>query len=77
MSSGKRVGPDLATVAHLGEPIAIVAAMWDHAPSMDHELRARNLPWPRLDQGDAADLTAFLLTRRPPPETAAAPPPAR
>jgi mono/diheme cytochrome c family protein len=68
VGGGKRVGPDLATVPGLDEPIAIIAAMWDHAPTMDAELRTRNLPWPRLDAGDAADLTAFLLTRRTPPD---------
>jgi len=72
IGGGKRVGPDLATAPDLDQPIAIIAAMWDHAPKMDAELRARNLPWPRLDPGDAADLTAFLLTRRAPPEPARA-----
>jgi cytochrome c2 len=64
IGGGKRVGPDLATVPSLDQPIAIMAAMWDHAPTMDRELRARGLPWPRLEIGDAADLTAFLVTRR-------------
>lgn len=61
---GKRVGPDLATAPALDQPIAIMAAMWNHAPTMERELRARSLPWPRLEIGDAADLTAFLVTRR-------------
>jgi Ni/Fe-hydrogenase subunit HybB-like protein/cytochrome c2 len=73
IGGGQRVGPDLATMPELDEPMAIIAAMWDHAPKMDAELRARNLPWPRLDPGDAADLTAFLLTRRIAPEPAHAP----
>jgi cytochrome c2 len=64
IGGGKRIGPDLANAPTLDQPIAIIAAMWDHAPIMDHELRARNLPWPRLEDGDAADLTAFLLSKR-------------
>lgn len=64
MGGGPRVGPDLSTVADLDEPIAVIAAMWDHAPKMDRELRARNLPWPRFELGEAADLTAFVLSRR-------------
>ena len=64
MAGGKRVGPDLATAPELDEPIAIIAAMWQHAPTMEAELHKRNLPWPRLEQGDAADLTAFILSRR-------------
>jgi Ni/Fe-hydrogenase subunit HybB-like protein/cytochrome c2 len=66
VGGGQRVGPDLAVAPGLDEPIAIIAAMWNHAPKMDAELRSRNLAWPRLDPGDAADLTAFLLTRRAP-----------
>ncbi|MBI4478263.1 MAG: hypothetical protein HY654_13900 [Acidobacteria bacterium] len=34
---------------------------------MEQELRKRALPWPRLESGEAADLTAFLLSRRDPP----------
>jgi len=64
IGGGARVGPDLAMAPDLDEPIAIMAAMWDHAPTMDREMRTRGLPWPRLEIGDAADLTAFLLTRR-------------
>ena len=64
LGGGTRVGPDLAAVAGLDEPIAIMAAMWDHAPTMDREIRTRRLAWPRLEVGDAADLAAFLLTRR-------------
>jgi Ni/Fe-hydrogenase subunit HybB-like protein/cytochrome c2 len=64
IGGGKRVGPDLGAAPALDQPIAIMAAMWDHAPTMDRELRARGLPWPRLEAGEAADLTAFLVSRR-------------
>ncbi len=60
----KLVGPDLLAVPDLDEPIAIIAAMWNHAASMETELRRRSLPWPRFETGDAADLAAFLLQRR-------------
>jgi cytochrome c len=68
LSGGKRVGPDLAIAPGLDQPIAIMAAMWDHAPTMDREMRTRKLTRPRLELGDAADLTAFLLSRREKPE---------
>lgn len=64
IGDGARVGPDLAA-AGLEEPLAIIAAMWNHAATMQQELRARGLPWPRFEPGEAADLTAFLLSRRP------------
>jgi Ni/Fe-hydrogenase subunit HybB-like protein/cytochrome c2 len=66
IGGGQRVGPDLAAALDLDQPIAIMAAMWDHAPTMDREMRTRGLPWPRLEIGEAADLTAFLLARRAP-----------
>lgn len=75
VGGGQRVGPDLGVAANLDEPIAVIAAMWDHAPKMERELRTRGLPWPRFERGEAADLTAFLLSRRSGPSTA--PPPRR
>lgn len=59
-----RVGPDLSAAPELDEPIALVAAMWNHAPRMEEETRARGLLWPRFQKGDAADLAAFLLAQR-------------
>jgi cytochrome c2 len=65
VGDGDRIGPDLGIATNLSEPIAVMAALWDHAPKMERELRARGLPWPRLETGEAADLTAFLLSKRP------------
>jgi molybdopterin-containing oxidoreductase family membrane subunit len=64
IGGGNGVGPDLATAPDLDQPIGIMAAMWDHAPTMDREMRLRRLPWPRLETGEAANLAAFLVTRR-------------
>ncbi len=63
LGGGTRVGPDLSGTG-LEDPVAILAGMWNHAPAMEQELRRRGLPWPRLEPGEAADLTAFLLGRR-------------
>ncbi|MBI2833033.1 MAG: cytochrome c [Acidobacteria bacterium] len=60
----QRMGPDLMTAPGLDDPFAIIAAMWNHAPRMEHELQARGLPWPRFERGQAADLAAHLLSRR-------------
>ncbi len=62
---GKGAGPDLAATAHLDEPFAIIAAMWNHAPRMASELKKRDLTWPHFEPGEAADLAAFLLSTRP------------
>lgn len=64
IGGGKPVGPDLGAIPRLDDPIAIIAAMWNHAPTMERELRQRGLTWPRFEQGEPADLTAFLLTSR-------------
>jgi cytochrome c2 len=64
LGGGQRVGPDLQEAPQLGDPLAIMAAMWNHAAGMEQELRKHGLAWPRFESGDAADLTAFLLARR-------------
>jgi cytochrome c2 len=68
-------GPNLARLPHLDDPIAIIAAMWNHAPRMEEESRKRGLMWPRFQPGDTADLAAFLLAQRTgAPETKGRPP---
>jgi len=59
------VGPDLTSIPQLDDPIAIFAAMWNHAPRMEQELRQQGLAWPRFAPGEAADLAAYLVSRRP------------
>lgn len=71
---GPRVGPDLSTAPGLDEPLAIMAAMWNHAPKMEDEHRQRRLRWTQLGPGDAADLVAFLVSRRSPTEAKLGPP---
>jgi len=45
-----------------GDPVALSASMWNHAPQM-HELMAkRSAPWPKFEPGDMEDLAAFLQT---------------
>lgn len=48
----------------LDDPIAIIAAMWNHAPRMEEESRKLGLLWPRFRPGDTADLAAFLIEKR-------------
>lgn len=59
---GRGVAPDLATLPHLEEPFAIIAAMWNHASKMANELDKKGLAWPKLENGDAADLAAYLVS---------------
>lgn len=64
IGGGRQVGPDLGTMPGLDEPIGIVRAMWNHAPEMEQEHLKRGLAWPRFELNEAADLAAFLLSRR-------------
>jgi len=64
VGAGPNVGPDLADTLGLDDPLAVVAAMWNHAPHMEEAARRRGLVWPRFETGDAADLAAFLLPGR-------------
>ncbi len=66
VGKGPGVGPDLAGVPGLDEPLAIITAMWNHATTMEEEMRTRGLPYPRFEPGDAADLTAYLIRSRQP-----------
>jgi cytochrome c2 len=67
MMEGGNTGPglNLTVVPQLDEPFAIIAAMWNHVPTMSLELQKRGLTWPRFEAGEAADLAAFLVSRRP------------
>ncbi len=58
------IGPDLVAAAGLDRPIGIIAAMWNHAGAMEQETTRRGTSWPRLQRGETADLTAFLIGRR-------------
>jgi cytochrome c2 len=58
------VAPDLARVPHLDDPLAIIAAMWNHAAEIQEEVQRIGGRWPRLEPGEAADLAAFLMAAR-------------
>jgi len=58
------VGPDLLAVSGLDRPIGVIAAMWNHAASMEQQSTRRGFSWPRLERGDTANLTAYLITQR-------------
>ncbi len=42
------------------DPIALSAAMWNHAPDMHRLMAERTIAWPKFDAGDMADLAAYL-----------------
>ena len=51
---------DLANSKVVGNPIALSAAMWNHAPEMHALMAEQAVAWPKLDQGDMVHLSAYL-----------------
>jgi len=41
---------------------SVVQKMWNHAPQMWERMRERQVPWPRLEPGELADMLSFLAT---------------
>jgi cytochrome c551/c552 len=57
---GDQIAVDLAKVEELNSPLAMITAMWNHAPSMQEESLGKKINWPKLSGNDMADLYAFL-----------------
>ena len=61
---GGRVGPDLAERGLQLSLTQFAAAMWNKAPAMMKEMKARALSVPRLQAREMADLVAYLYAVR-------------
>ncbi len=61
---GGRVGPDLAERGLHWSPTQFAAAMWNKAPAMMKEMKARSISVPRLQALEMADLVAYLYAVR-------------
>jgi mono/diheme cytochrome c family protein len=59
---GGKIGPDLARTERPRSFYHLAAALWNHAPRMADRMRELNIPRPRLDAHESADLVAFLFT---------------
>jgi cytochrome c2 len=57
---GGRRGPDLATVASNRNPVAWVAAMWNHVPGMFRALGERGVQFPKFQGTEMVDLQAYI-----------------
>ena len=56
---GKR-GPDLGELEQFASPLYIAQAIWNHGPSMLASMQEMHMVQPRFDEGDLADLSAYL-----------------
>jgi mono/diheme cytochrome c family protein len=61
---GGRVGPDLAERGLHWSLTQFAAAMWNKAPAMMKEMKARTISVPRLQAREMADLVAYLYAVR-------------
>ncbi|MBI4459113.1 MAG: c-type cytochrome [Acidobacteria bacterium] len=60
---GARIGPDLASVASLRNPVAWVAGMWNHAPGMFRALREKSRDFPQFHGTEMVDLQSYIRLR--------------
>ncbi len=60
---GGSVGPDLSELERFASPLFIAQAIWNHGPAMFETMRELRMSAPRFDEGDLADLSAFLRQR--------------
>jgi cytochrome c2 len=63
-AEGGRVGPDLAERGLNWSLTQFAAAMWNKAPAMMREMKARAITVPRLQAREMADLVAYLYAVR-------------
>ena len=54
------VGPDLADLRRFASPLYIAQEIWNHGPSMFESMREMGLSPPVFEEGDLADLSAFV-----------------
>lgn len=57
---GNDGAPDLATSKEIGSPVALVTAIWNHAPKMGKAFQEKGVPWPYFGGTEMADLVAYL-----------------
>jgi cytochrome c2 len=57
---GDGEAPDLAGGGLAADPMALSAAMWNHAPQMHRLMAAHSVAWPKFDTGDMKHLAAYL-----------------
>lgn len=54
------MGPDLAELTRFVSPLYLAQAIWNHGPSMLESMQERKMTPPSFEEGDLADLSAFL-----------------
>jgi mono/diheme cytochrome c family protein len=58
--TGGVIGPSLDALQQRASPIYLATALWNHGPQMAEVMRAQRVPRPTFQDGDLADLIAYL-----------------
>lgn len=58
-----KIGPDLSELQRFASPLFIARSIWNHGPSMFKSMRAQGVRPPEFEEGDLADLAAFIRQR--------------
>ena len=53
-------GPRIQQWESVRDPVALVAALWNHIPNMKTDFAAKKISWPVLTTQDLADIMVFL-----------------
>ncbi|MFQ5747357.1 MAG: c-type cytochrome [Gemmatimonadota bacterium] len=57
---GGVIGPSLERYSQFGSPIAVAAAMWNHGPAMESEMRTRGVERREFRGDELVNLTAYI-----------------
>ena len=57
------LGPDLAELEYFASPLYLAQRIWNHGPSMFESMREIGMRLPRFEDGDLADISAYVRQR--------------
>ena len=58
--SSAGIGPAISAWGSISDPVALVGAMWNHAPKMIAEISKQGGRWPELSSQDMADVLVYV-----------------
>jgi cytochrome c2 len=58
--NGSDIALDLAKLEEMDSPLAMITAMWNHAPAMREKQLEKKLQWPKFNGRDMANLYAYM-----------------
>jgi cytochrome c551/c552 len=61
---GELMTISLSKYQKVGNPMDIVASIWNHSTEIEKAMREKGISWPRLKKGELADLLEFIRTPR-------------